>query len=127
MIFKGSIELKEVEFDKKIEALGGSSNAATGLDDVHYYVLVPANGVITAIDLLMNLVLSPSLKESQYSLEKEVVLEEIAQNKDIPDEQIMQYLLKNCWPSHCYGRSILGLEKSLKGSQAKQMREFNYL
>ena len=41
MIFKGSKKLKEGEFDLKIESLGGSSNAATGLDDVHYHVPVP--------------------------------------------------------------------------------------
>ncbi len=125
MIFKGSKRLKEGEFDKNIEALGGSSNAATGLDDVHYYVLVPPKSVKTAINLLTNIVLTPSLDQHQYSLEKEVVLEEIAQHKDQPDEQIMQCLLENCWPKHSYGRSILGLEDSLKKSQPETMKEFH--
>ena len=65
MIFKGTSKLKGGEFDKRIEALGGSSNAATGLDDSHYYVLVPPDGVSTAIDLLINLVSSPSFDETQ--------------------------------------------------------------
>ena len=125
MIFKGSNKLREGEFDKEIETLSGSSNAATGLDDVHYYVLVPPKGVKTAIDLLTNIVLAPSLDINQYSLEKEVVLEEIAQHKDQPDDQIMQCLLENCWPMHAYGRSILGLEDSLNKSQPESMRDFH--
>ena len=70
MIFKGSNLLKEGEFDKKIEAFGGSSNAATGHDDVHYYVLVPNKAVSNAIDLLLNLALAPSLEEKPYLLNK---------------------------------------------------------
>ena len=41
MVFKGSRALGPGEFDRRIEALGGSSNAATGFDDVHFHVLVP--------------------------------------------------------------------------------------
>ena len=41
MVFKGSQSLAAGEFDRRIEALGGSSNAATGFDDVHYHVLIP--------------------------------------------------------------------------------------
>ncbi|WP_269623068.1 M16 family metallopeptidase [Prochlorococcus marinus] len=125
MVFKGSSKLKEGEFDKQIEALGGSSNAATGFDDVHYYVLVPPENVITAIDLLTNLVLNPALDKTAYSLERQVVLEEIAQHKDQPEEQVFQCLLKNCWGSHAYGRSILGLEKTLLASSPNEMSEFH--
>ncbi len=125
MIFKGSSKLKEGEFDKKIEALGGSSNAATGFDDVHYYVLVPANHVSTAIDLLLNLALNPSLKKNPYLLEREVVLEEIAQHKDQPEENIFQSLLGHCWLDHPYGRPILGLEETLKASNPEDMKAFH--
>ena len=41
MIFKGSNKLMPGEFDYKIESLGGMSNASTGYDDAHYYVLIP--------------------------------------------------------------------------------------
>ena len=125
MIFKGSRKLKAGEFDKKIESIGGSSNAATGLDDAHYYVLIPSQKLITAIDLLLNLVLSPSLEKEQFSLEREVVLEEIAQYQDQPEEQIFQTVLENCWPSHPYGRSILGFEGSLISSEPSDMRLFH--
>ena len=61
MIFKGSEKLKEGEFDLKIEALGGNSNAATGYDDVHYYVVLPANQINKGLELLSSLIFSPTI------------------------------------------------------------------
>ncbi len=125
MVFKGSSTLDAGEFDLQIETLGGSSNAATGFDDVHFFVLVPPKAAFAALDLLLNLVLSPAFDPEAYCLEREVVLEEIAQSKDQPDEQVFQELLRNCWRNHPYGRPILGEEKSLKKSTPETMRAFH--
>ncbi len=125
MVFKGSACNKAGEFDRKIEALGGSSNAATGFDDVHFHVLVPPKVVLSALELLLDLVLNPSLDTNDYSTEREVVLEEIAQHNDQPDEKVFQDLLSICWPNHSYGRPILGLEKTLKTSDPERMRDFH--
>ncbi len=125
MVFKGSSGLKAGEFDLQIEALGGSSNAATGFDDVHFHVLVPPKVIEIALELLLKLVLEPALTSETYSLEREVVLEEIAQYKDQPDEQVFQKFLETCWADHSYGRSILGLEESLKRSNPEKMRSFH--
>ncbi|WP_320667592.1 pitrilysin family protein [Prochlorococcus sp. MIT 1307] len=125
MVFKGSNNNDAGEFDRKIEALGGSSNAATGFDDVHFHVLVPPKVVAPALDLLLDLVLQPALLPSAYAMEREVVLEEIAQQNDQPDEKAFQKLLSTCWCDHSYGRPILGYKKSLKQSTPEQMRSFH--
>ena len=125
MVFKGSKNLTAGEFDKKIEALGGSSNAATGFDDVHFYVLVPPKFAIEALQLLLDLVFEPSITPEAFKIEKEVVLEEIAQYKDLPDELIFQTLLENCWGTHPYGRPILGWEESLRKNTPDQMKFFH--
>tara|TARA_Y100001968_G_C19347634_1_gene712930 strand:- start:54 stop:1337 length:1284 start_codon:yes stop_codon:yes gene_type:complete len=125
MVFKGSSHLKEGEFDLQIEALGGSSNAATGFDDVHFYVLVPPTAIEPAFDLLLNLVLTPTIEESAFLIEREVVIEEIAQYKDQPDEQVFQKLLSSCFENHSYGRPILGDEFSLKSCTPKIMKSFH--
>lgn len=125
MVFKGSICLAEGEFDQKIEALGGSSNAATGFDDVHFQVLVPPKVLEPALELLLTLVLDPALRSDSFLTEREVVLEEIAQYQDQPDEQVFQKLLESCLATHPYGRPILGFESSLKASNPDQMRSFH--
>ena len=125
MIFKGSKNLKEGEFDLKIESLGGSSNAATGLDDVHYHVLVPPEKIEEALNLLLELLLFPTIEENAFEMEKEVVLEEISQNIDQPDEIIYMRLLKECCSPHRYSRPILGDKKTVKNISPKQMRLFH--
>ncbi len=125
MVFKGSKTLGPGEFDLRIEALGGSSNAATGFDDVHFHVLVPPLEVESALSLLLDLVLAPSLQEKEFYTERDVVLEEIAQYRDQPDEKVFQKLMKNCWGNHPYGRPILGYEESLNSINTKTIRSFH--
>ncbi len=125
LVFKGSISLEAGEFDRRIEALGGSSNAATGFDDVHFHVLTPPELIEPALELLIELVLRPALRVEEFSTEREVVLEEIAQYKDQPDDQIFQRILENCWSNHSYGRPILGYEDSLKTMTPDELRSFH--
>ena len=125
MIFKGSKNLKEGEFDLKIESLGGSSNAATGLDDVHYHVLVPSESTEEALNLLLELILFPEIKEYAFEMEKEVVLEEIAQNIEQPDEIIYMKLLNECFSPHRYSKPILGDKENIKNILPKQMKLFH--
>ena len=125
MIFKGSKNLKEGEFDLKVESLGGSSNAATGLDDVHYHVLVPPEYIEEALKLLLELLLFPEIEQASFEMEKEVVLEEIAQNIEQPDEIIYMKLLKECCSPHRYARPILGDIKTVKDISRKQMKIFH--
>ncbi|KZR87266.1 pitrilysin family protein [Synechococcus sp. MIT S9504] len=122
MVFKGSRRMGPGEFDRRIEALGGSSNAATGFDDVHYHVLVPSAESNKALDLLLDLVLDPALEQDCFLMERDVVLEEIAQYRDQPDDQVLLTLLELCCAPHCYGRPILGWENSLREMNPGGMR-----
>jgi len=126
MVFKGSQQLGPGEFDRRIEALGGSSNAATGFDDVHYHVLVPSTESKEALDLLLDLVLDPALDQDCFVMERDVVLEEIAQYRDQPDDQVLQTLLELCCAPHCYGRPILGWETSLREMDPAGMRRYHH-
>jgi len=125
MVFKGSGQLAAGEFDRRIEALGGSSNAATGFDDVHYHVLIPPAAAPEALDLLLDLVLHPRLNAADFGLEKQVVLEELAQSEDQPEEVAFQRLLALACPGHPYGRPILGDRQALLDHDPERMARFH--
>ncbi|QPN56114.1 insulinase family protein [Synechococcus sp. CBW1107] len=125
MVFKGSEHLEAGQFDHRIESLGGSSNAATGFDDVHYHVLVPAEAVAEALELLLDLVLKPRLDPGDFRMERQVVLEELAQSEDQPEEVAFQRLLALACPHHPYGRPILGDRKALKAQTPEGMASFH--
>ena len=125
MVFKGSHSLAAGEFDRRIEALGGSSNAATGFDDVHYHVLIPPQAAPEALELLLDLVLEPRLEGEAFAMERQVVLEELAQSEDQPEEVAVQQLLAMACPGHAYGLPILGRREALLAHEPEAMAAFH--
>ena len=125
MIFKGSNKIMPGEFDYKIESLGGLSNASTGYDDVHYHVLVPPTNFSESLALLTNIVVSPNFNPDEFVKEKGVVIDEIKQQNDQPEERLYNYFLKRVWLSPSYGNSILGTEHSIKNLEINDLVKFH--
>jgi len=125
MVFKGSTTLAAGEFDRRVEALGGNSNAATGFDDVHYHVLIPPPAAAEALELLLDLVLQPRLDGDDFAMERQVVLEELAQSEDQPEEVAFQELLRQACPDHPYGLPILGRREALEAHRPELMAAFH--
>ena len=125
MIFKGSNKIMPGEFDHKIESLGGVSNASTGYDDVHYHVLVPPNNFKESLALLTNIVVSPDFNPDEFKKEKGVVIDEIKQQNDQPEERLYNYFLKRVWLSPNYANSILGTEHSIKNLEINDLVKFH--
>jgi len=125
MIFKGSNKIMPGEFDHKIESLGGVSNASTGYDDVHYHVLVPPNNFKESLALLTNIVVAPDFNPDEFIKEKGVVIDEIKQQNDQPEERLFNYFLKRVWLSPNYANSILGTENSIKNLEINDLIKFH--
>ena len=125
MVFKGSQHLDAGEFDLKVEALGGNSTAATGFVDVHYHVLIPPAAAPQALELLLDLVLQPRLDADDFAMERQVVLEELAQSEDQPEEVAFQELLRQACGDHAYGLPILGRREALEGHTPEAMAAFH--
>ena len=125
MIFKGSNKIMPGEFDHKIESLGGLSNASTGYDDVHYHVLVPPSNFRESLALLTNIVVAPDFNPDEFIKEKGVVIDEIKQQNDQPEERLFNYFLKRVWLSPNYANSILGTEHSIKNLEINDLVKFH--
>ncbi len=125
MIFKGSNKIMPGEFDHKIESLGGLSNASTGYDDVHYHVLVPPINFKESLALLTNIVVNPDFNPDEFVKEKGVVIDEIKQQNDQPEERLFNYFLKRVWLSPDYANSILGTEHSIKNLEINDLVKFH--
>jgi len=125
MIFKGSNKIMPGEFDHKIESLGGLSNASTGYDDVHYHVLIPPDNFKESLALLTNIVISPNFNPDEFIKEKGVVIDEIKQQDDQPEEKLFNYFLKRVWLSSNYANSILGTEHSINKLEINDLVKFH--
>lgn len=92
---------------------------------MHYHVLITPEGAAEALDLLLELVLEPRLDGDDFAMERQVVLEELSQSEDQPDEVVFQTLLSQACPGHAYGRAILGERAALEDHQPEAMAAFH--
>ena len=106
LLFKGSASYSPVEIAEVFDTLGGELNAATARDYTVVYARVMDDHLETALDVMTDMVFSPSL--SDLDAEREVVLEEIAMVEDTPQELIFDLITSAVFGDHALGRPVIG-------------------
>ena len=125
MVFKGTARRSAAEIAVALEGLGGSLDAYTSREHTSYQARVLDEHMPDALDVLADLVLAPRLEQADLDLEREVVLEEIAQVEDTPDDLVFELHTESLWRGHPYGRSILGTKASVSSMSAAGLRELH--
>jgi predicted Zn-dependent peptidase len=123
MVFKGTARRTAADIAIALERLGGSLDAYTTREHTAYQARVLDAHLPDALDVLADLVLSPRLDERDLALEREVVLEEIAQVDDTPDDLVFELHAERFWRGHPYGRPILGTAESVSGMTVEILRD----
>ena len=88
LLFKGTARRTAAQIAEEIDAVGGVLNAFTGKEYTCYYARVLAEHLDLATDLLADLFLHSRLDEEEIERERSVVLQEISQVEDSPDDYI---------------------------------------
>jgi predicted Zn-dependent peptidase len=108
LVFKGTRRRTARDLALALESLGGSLDAYTSREHTCFQARVLDRHLPIALDVLSDLVLDPLLRRADLELEREVVLEEIAQVEDTPDDLVFELHGERLWGDHPFGRSILG-------------------
>jgi predicted Zn-dependent peptidase len=108
MVFKGTQQRSAQQIAAAVEGTGGSLDAYTTHEHTSFQVRVPSGHLGTGLDVLSDLVFSPSLREEDLRLEREVVLEEIARTEETPDDLVFELHSEFMYDGHPYGAPILG-------------------
>ena len=122
MVFKGTAKRTAHEIALSLERLGGSLDAYTTREHTSYQARVLDTDTDAGLDVLADLVLSPTLRDDDLDLEREVVLEEIATVEDTPDDLVFDLHAALLWGDHPYGYSILGTRETVSGMDAAALR-----
>ena len=122
MVFKGTAKRTALEIADTLEALGGSLDAYTSREHTAYQARVLDEHISEALDVLADLVLAPRLEADDLELERQVVLEEIAQVEDTPDDMVFELHAERLWQGHPYGRPILGSKDTVSGMSAEALQ-----
>jgi predicted Zn-dependent peptidase len=125
MIFKGTENRSAFEISKEIEKVGGSLEAFTTREQICVYALVLDDHRDLAADILRDMIVNPSFPADQVALERQVVLEEIRDVMDAPDDLIHDLFAANVFPNHPLGKPILGSPDSVSSFERHRLSSFS--
>ncbi len=115
MAFKGTKTRSPLQIAEEIEDVGGYLNAYTGREVTAYYARVLREDVGLAIDVISDILLNPVFDEREIEVERGVILQEIGQALDTPDDVIFDWLQEVAYPDQAIGRTILGHADQVQG------------
>jgi predicted Zn-dependent peptidase len=115
MAFKGTPTRTARAIAEEIEDVGGYINAYTGKEMTAYYARVLEADVGRALDILADIVLNPLFEAPDIEVERNVILQEIGQALDTPDDIIFDWLQEAAFPDQPFGRTILGPAERVAG------------
>jgi predicted Zn-dependent peptidase len=122
MVFKGTENRSVREIARSIESVGGYINAFTGKEHTCFYARALDEYSELALDVLSDLVLHPTFPEKDLEREKGVVIEELKNAEDDPDDIIHDYFDKTLFGSHPLGFPVIGTEPNLRSLKQADLR-----
>ncbi len=124
MAFKRTSRRRTLEVAREIDQLGGTANAFTTKENTCYHGKVLADQLPRLFDLLSDLLLNPVYAPDDLEKERQVVLQEIGDLEDSP-EDYLQVLFSLCfWGDNPFGRPVMGDAASVGNLQRQDLLAF---
>ncbi len=124
MAFKGTRRRTALQIAEEIEDVGGYINAYTSREMTAYYARVLESDVSLALDVISDIVLNSVFDPRELEIERGVILQEIGQALDTPDDVIFDWLQEAAYPNQPMGRSILGPSERVESFSVDDLRGF---
>ena len=123
MMFKGTAKRSAEDLNREFDEIGAYNNAYTSNEMTVYYAQILPEYLPRAIDLLGDM-LRPALREQDFTVEKNVILEEIGMYEDRPHSRLYDTLLETYFGEHPLSYRVLGTVDSIKALTSKQMEGY---
>lgn len=124
MAFKGTERRSAQAIAEEIEAVGGHLNAYTSREHTAYVARVLKEDVPLAVDLVADILQHATFDEEELARERAVVVQEIAQLNDTPDDLVFDFFQAAAYPDQPMGRSILGRPEGVAGMSREQLKAY---
>ena len=125
MAFKGTQRRSARDIAEEIETVGGHLNAHTTHEATAYHARIMSSDMPLAIDILADILQHATFDPVEIERERGVILSEIGQALDTPDDLVFDHLLEAAFPGQAMGRPILGTEETVTSFDGAALR--NYL
>ncbi len=113
MVFKGTRRRSARDIAEQIEAVGGQINAYTGRENTAFYAKVLAEDSELALDILSDILQHSIFDPGELARERAVILQEIGQAADTPDDIVFDHFQETAYPSQALGRPVLGRSETV--------------
>ncbi|NJO37010.1 MAG: insulinase family protein, partial [Rhizobiales bacterium] len=121
MAFKGTERRSARIIAEEIENVGGQLNAYTSRENTAYYARVLADDLPLAADILADILQHSTFEPEELERERGVILQEIGQTLDTPDDLIFDLFQETAFPDQSLGRSILGPAEIIQAMSRDQL------
>jgi len=115
MAFKGTARRSARDIAEQIEAVGGHLNAYTSRENTAFYAKVLADDLPLAVDVIADILQHSTFDEEELRRERAVVLQEIGQANDTPDDIIFDHFQETAYPRQPIGWPVLGRPEIVSG------------
>ncbi len=123
MMFKGTDRRSADDINREFDELGANYNAFTSQEMTVYYAQVLPEFQNRVVDLLGDM-MRPALREEDFNMEKNVIIEEIGMYDDRPQWRLQDALLETYFGGHTLGFRVLGTRQTVGDLPVERMRGY---
>ncbi|MBU0508453.1 insulinase family protein [bacterium] len=124
MAFKGTKTHSALDIARTIERGGGIVNAFTGKELTCFFVHVLDEKLPEALEILSDILRDSVYNPDEMEKEKQVILDEIRDHEDMPDDVAHEFFMKALFRSHALARPILGPPENVRAFTRRNLLKF---
>lgn len=124
MAFKGTKQRSAIEIAEMIENVGGHINAYTSREQTAYYVKLLKEDLALGADILGDILCHSTFEPEEMERERGVILQEIGQANDTPDDIVFDHFQAAAYPAQPMGRPVLGTEQLIRSMRRETLHGF---
>jgi predicted Zn-dependent peptidase len=124
MLFKGTESRSAREIAEAMDKVGGQLNGFTDREFTCFYAWLRAAHVALGADLLCDMLTRPRFDPVELERERQVVLEEIAHEPDVPEDWVHELFAQAIWRGHPLGYPLIGDAESVAALTTDRLREY---
>jgi len=114
MAFKGTTRRSAARIAEEIEDVGGHLNAYTARERTAYYAKVLKEDAALAADIIGDILQHSVFDADEFERERGVILQEIGQANDTPDDIVFDHFQATAYPGQPMGLPTLGTEAVIR-------------
>jgi len=125
MVFKGTKNRSSFDIVNEIDSIGAQINAYTSKSYTCFYTVSLDTNADKCADVLSDMYFNPNFDEGELERERRVVIEEINESEDTPDDVCLERLLTCFFKGHTLEKPILGSKKTLSSMTSETLKSYH--